>query len=278
MGRTRLISHPAALGAGKRKHRWWQLRLHGRVEVVLLAVGRDPADRRARDRRQGPELRHRLRVRARASRRRSSSRRTRTACATVLAAPGPRRREDPARHRQGARQQRLPDLDRDAQARRSVTRHPDGARDRSTARREPDIDVDRPDLRQHGRQERDDRDHRVADGHQRLHRAAIRVEVRRAGADRVDARHPDHGGRLRAHRPGGDDVDGRGAADHPGLLALRHDHRVRPRARERAAHAARGVLADRQPLDERGPHPVAGDVVLHGCCRSSRCCCSAARR
>ena len=33
--------------------------------------------------------------------------------------------------------------------------------------------------------------------------------------------------------------------------------------RERAAHAARRVLADRQPLDERGADPVAGDVVLH---------------
>ena len=36
--------------------------------------------------------------------------------------------------------------------------------------------------------------------------------------------------------------------------------RVRPNTRERAAHAAGGVLADRQPLDERGPDPVAGDV------------------
>ena len=36
--------------------------LHGRVEVVLLDVGRDPAHRRAGHRRQGPELRHRLPV------------------------------------------------------------------------------------------------------------------------------------------------------------------------------------------------------------------------
>ena len=80
------------------------------------------------------------------------------------------------------------------------------------------------------------------------------------------------------HRPGGDDVDGRGAADHPGLLALRHDHRVRPHARERAAHAARRLLADRQPLDERGADAVAGDVVLHRAADRSRCCSSAARR
>ena len=38
------------------------LRLHGRVEVVLLGLRRDPADRRAGDRRQGHQLRHRLRV------------------------------------------------------------------------------------------------------------------------------------------------------------------------------------------------------------------------
>src|SRR5438445_4790060 len=35
-------------------------------------------------------------------------------------------------------------------------------------------------------------------------------------------------------RSGGDDVDGRGAAHDPGLLAVRHDHRVRPDPRERA--------------------------------------------
>ena len=64
--------------------------------------------------------------------------------------------------------------------------------------------------------------------------------------------------RVRPVRPGGDDVDGRGAAHHHGLLALRHGHRVRPNTRERAAHAARDLLADRQPLDVRGVHPIAG--------------------
>ena len=79
---------------------------------------------------------------------------------------------------------------------------------------------DRADLRPVRGQLRAGRDHRVADRHLDLHLAALRVEVRRAGADRADARHPHHGGRLRPRRPGGDDVDGRGAADHPGLLAL----------------------------------------------------------
>ena len=48
-----------------------------------------------------------------------------------------------------------------------------------------------------------------------------------------------------------------------GLLAVRHDHRVRPRTRERAADAARRVLADRQPLDVRGADAVAGDDLVH---------------
>ncbi len=118
-----------------------------------------------------------------------------------------------------------------------------------------------PTFGEHGRQQRADRDHRVAARDLGLHRAPVRVEVRGAGADRAGARPPDHGGRLRADRPGGDDVDGRGAAHDPGLLALRHDHRVRPNTRERAAHAARGVLADRQPLDERGADAFAGDAL-----------------
>jgi len=38
MGRSKLVSHPAALGAARRGG-GWKVRLHGRVEVVLLAVG-----------------------------------------------------------------------------------------------------------------------------------------------------------------------------------------------------------------------------------------------
>ena len=86
------------------------------------------------------------------------------------------------------------------------------------------------------------------------------------------------GGVYSLDRPGGDDVDGRGAADDPGLLALRHDHRVRPNPRERAADAARGVLADRQPLDERGADALAGDVVLRAAAGARAAASSAARR
>ena len=63
--------------------------------------------------------------------------------------------------------------------------------------------------------------------------------------------------RLRAGRAGGDERDGRGLPDHPRLLDVRHGDRARPHPRERAADAARGLLADRQPLDERGAHAVA---------------------
>ena len=54
--------HEPRSAPATRKHKI-TLRLHGRVEVVLLDVRPDPADRRAGDRRQGHQLRHRLRVR-----------------------------------------------------------------------------------------------------------------------------------------------------------------------------------------------------------------------
>ncbi len=74
-------------------------------------------------------------------------------------------------------------------------------------------------------------------------------------------RHPDHRGHLLPDRPGGDERNGRRFPHHPRLLALRHDHRLRPNTREHAANAAGGVLADRQPLDERGADPLAGDQL-----------------
>ena len=58
------------------------------------------------------------------------------------------------------------------------------------------LDLDRPDVRQDGRQQRDHRDHRLAAGDLGLHRAALRVEVRDPGADRADARPADHRGRV----------------------------------------------------------------------------------
>ena len=64
---------------------------------------------------------------------------------------------------------------------------------------------------------------------------------------------------------GSRDVDGDGGRDpdRPRLLDLRHDHRVRPHARERAAHAARLVPRDRQRVDVGGAPAVARDDVHH---------------
>ncbi len=78
--------------------------------------------------------------------------------------------------------------------------------------------------------------------------------------------------------PRSHDRDGRGAADDPRLFAVRHDHRVRPRARERAADAARRLLADRQPLDVRGADALAGDELLHAAAGARAAACSAAKR
>ena len=123
-------------------------------------------------------------------------------------------------------------------------------------------ELDRADLRRPDRADRADRGDRVADPDLALHRRALRVQVRGAGADRDRARHPDHGGRLRPGRPGGHERDGGGAAHDPRLLALRHDHRVRPHPRERAADAARHLQPDRQPVDVRGAHPLARHQLL----------------
>ena len=269
LGRSRLLRRRARSAPASERHAGtfdfmgaskWFFSMSG---VILL-------DRRAGHRRQGHQLRHRLRVghadhdRARAAGHEDQVR-------DVLAEPGYgdakiQRVDEPELGRQ-----RLPDLDRDARA-RAGRRGRAGAR-RAVRRRGSRLlqQLDRPDVR---------RDRSRARAIIAIIASllvisayiALRFEWKYAVPVLIAlvARPPDHGGRLRAGRPGGDDVDGRGAAHHPGLLALRHDHRVRPNPRERAAHAAGGVLADRQPLDVRGADPVAGDELLHRCCRSPR--------
>ena len=118
MGSSRMISQPVGARGGRQEARL-ALRLHGRLAVLLLDVRRDPADRRARDRRPGPEPRDRLhlghadhgrpRARARASQQVSSRR--------DLAGRVETRRPEGHR-RQDARPQRLPDLVQAAAARR----------------------------------------------------------------------------------------------------------------------------------------------------------------
>ena len=119
------------------------------------------------------------------------------------------------------------------------------------------LELGRADLRRADRADRAARRDRVAAPDRALHRVPVRVEVRGAGDDRARARPPDHRRRVRAVRPRGHERHRCGPADHHGLLALRHGDRVRPNTRERAAHAAGHVLADREPVDVRGVHAVA---------------------
>ncbi len=115
----------------------------------------------------------------------------------------------------------------------------------------------RPDVRLPGGPQRGHRDHLLALRDLDLRGAAVRGQVRDPRPDRARARRAHHGGRLLGRGKGVDERHRRGIPDHPRILDVRHDHRVRPSSRERAAHAAGRVLADRQPLDERGPHPIA---------------------
>ena len=92
------------------------------------------------------------------------------------------------------------------------------------------LHLDRAHVRENRRQQRDHRDHRLAAGDLGVHRPALRVEVRGPGADRPDARSADHRRRVLADRPRSHHRDGGGAADDPRVFALRHDHRLRPSA------------------------------------------------
>ena len=190
----------------------------------------------------------------------------------ALDAAGHRRRGDPAGLRPRTRRQRLPDPDHGRWNRTASRRASEALDDEyGIATERLRQHQRRADLRRTGRQQRPEGADLLAAGDLRLHRLPLRAEVRGAGADRDLPRHPDHRGRLLADRPGGDERDGRRLPDHLGLLALRHDHRLRPNTREHAADAAGGVLADRQPLDERGADPFAGDQLHDPARRSPRC-------
>ena len=268
MGRSRLIHSPAALGAGKQRERWrfdfmgaskWFFSMSGVILLIgALAIG-------------GKGLNFGIDFESgtRDQDRRSTSRPTRTTCATRSRRSGFARRQDPARQRPGARA-------RTSSRSRPTTLDAAPARRRSSRTLQQKFGV--KSLRLRHRSGR--RSARPSPSSAMIAiiasllvislYIALRFEWKYAVPVLIALMHDllITGGRLLADRPGGDDVDGRGAADHPRLLALRHDHRVRPHPRERAAHAARRLLADRQPLDERGPDPLAGDVVLHRCCRS----------
>ena len=263
LGRSQILRSPALPRRQRRGHAV-EVRLHPRLEVVLLDLGRDPRDRRDRVRDQAAQPRDRLRVGdpdpGRAGRGRRAS--TRSATRSATAGIDERRHgEDPGGREPGVRRERDPDLRR-----------------RSRPTRRPTV-ADRCSTTTFGLESGDD-ELRLAErsgptfGEQIARKAliaiifsllvisayvAIRFEAKYAVPVLIalihdiliTARH------LRPGRPGGDERDRRRLPDHPRLLDVRHDHRLRPHPRERAADAARRVLADRQPLDERGPDPVA---------------------
>ena len=98
---------------------------------------------------------------------------------------------------------------------------------------------------------RDHRDHRLVRADRALRDAPLPVAVRGPDPAHAGQRRADHARRLRDLGPRGDRVDGRGGADDPRLLDLRHDHRLRPRAREHAADAAR-ERSRRSPTSRSG--------------------------
>ena len=242
---------------------WSFSRLHGRVEVVLLDVRRDPADRRAGDRRQGPQLRHRLRVAARASRRRSTQPATATRSATRSRRSASTTRRSRRVDEPGARRQRRADLDRAAAA---------GARSTQVDRRLDEAFGGTPNFSS------------IVVGPTFGETVAnyaiiaiiasllvisayiaLRFEWKFAVPVLIALMH-DLLITAGVYSLTGREVTSATVAallTILGLLALRHDHRVRPHPREHAAHAARRVLADRQPLDVRGADRSLATVVLH---------------
>ena len=115
MGRSRVIGHPAMLGAARAK-RALRFDFMGASTLVLLAVGHDPADRRPGDRRQRDQLRHRLHLRHPHPDRLHPANLPGTD-PHGAARTQPFQRPDPEAHRrQKRRRQRLPDLGQAAQA------------------------------------------------------------------------------------------------------------------------------------------------------------------
>ena len=194
LGRARILRSPSFLGAGG-EGRAVELRLHRRLAVVLLVLGRDPRDRRDRLRDQAAQPRDRLRVRHPdpGGARRGGVRRRDPRRARRRRHRRRRHGEDPGGREPRLRRQRRPDPGQDppepdrrgpAAARRGVRAR---GRDRLPG------DRDRPDLRRADRALGGDRDHLQPAGDLGLRRDPLRGQVRGPGADRPDPRHPDHG-------------------------------------------------------------------------------------
>ena len=101
-----------------------------------------------------------------------------------------------------------------------------------------------------------------------LHLRPLPVEVLDRRPRGARARHRHHGRRLRPDRAGGLDGDRGRGPDRARLLDVRHDHRLRPHPRERAADAPRVVPRDRQRLALGGASALARDDASSRCSRS----------
>ena len=169
------------------------LRLRRQVEVVLLDVGHDPGDRRAGHRRPRASSSASTSSRARGSRRRSSAAPTSTRCATRSRRSGygdaKIQKVDEPELGDNVFQISTSTLEPERGAPRCATR---STRSSASSAGRLLVELDRPDVRRPDRAHGADRDHRVAAPDLDLHRAAIRGQVRRAGADRAGPRHPHH--------------------------------------------------------------------------------------
>ena len=261
MGRSKLLRSPAMLGAGERHYEWkfdfmgnskWFFAMSGTILIIgSLAVATKQLNF-------GIDFESGTRVTASLERDATVEGVRDTISPLGLDDAKIQEVREP-----GARRSRRPDLDLRARPRRGAA---GGAAARPGVRslqRGPVERVRGTDVRRNGGAQRRVRDRRFSAPDHGLRRAAVRAEVRDPGHDRPVPRPADHGRRVLAHGPGGDDVDRGGDPDDPRLFALRRRDRVRPNTRERAAHAAGGVLADREPFHERRPDPVAGDVDVN---------------
>ncbi len=199
MGRSRLVTHPAALGAGRERRGWtfdfmgaskWFFSLSGTILLIgALAIGGKGLNL-------GIDFKSGTRIKAS-----FVQAATENQIAAVMNAAGDH----------NAQIQKIKDSSVGGAGFQISTKKlgPEGRRkgrsrprhalhDQEIAPEHPVllIHLDRADVRENDRQQRGDRDHRLAAGDLRLHRPALRVEVRGAGADSPHARPADHGGRV----------------------------------------------------------------------------------
>ena len=219
---ARFMRSPSLLGAGTEERVRWHFDFSGAEQVLLLALGRDPADRRASP-----------------SRPCSST----SGSTSSRAAGSPSGSQQDADRRGRARPRSTASGSRDAEITEAHERRarpnvfqiesdiePEQVREIQPALEDSFGLVENgfnsttvgPTFGQQVATQRHLRDHLLAAGDLRLRRVPLRAEVRDPGDHRRDPRHPDHGGRLLPGREGGDQRDRRGLPDDPRLLALRH--------------------------------------------------------